>query len=322
MPRDTQNNHESVDDLIDEGIASLEKGDYEDAVACFREVLRIMPMRNDVRQLLAHALDEEMRTERKTTLKPSKRKREKGDRSASTKVEEPAEERAARKKTSLSCFFLVAFFIVVVLAMGVIFIMFNEPILERLKTIVPEQIQPISAGEKESLALYETAQHYYRQQRYDEAIATLTRALGLHPASDPEIKAQLALVYNAKGDKEYDEGNYLSAAEAYEKAVSFNPDKVDYLYNAGWAYYQYGLKERQKSTSKYYVLARDSFEKAIKQDEMFLRAYQGLARVYIRQNRPEMAAKMYKKIIELAPESYEAENAREQLKNMFGERVR
>lgn len=314
------NNSDSIDALIEQGVGALENEDFDTAIACFREVLRQAPFRNDVRQLLAYALDRQVQVGKSTSV-PLRQDEVLRQKTPSEKTDSLTPESVRKRPILWSC--LLSLFVVLCVIGAVVFIIFKEPILGWVKTNLPAQVPLVTPEEKEALALYDTALQYFRQHRYDEAESTLKKALELNPPGREKIKALLAKVYNAQGDDFYDKGKYLSAAQAYEKAVSYNPQEVEYTYNAGWAYYRYGYKCQidKKPATQYFEKAEQFFNKTLEIDNGFLRAYQGLARVYIRLNRPSSAARMYKKIIEIAPESYEAELARHQLKNMFGENI-
>ncbi|MCX7766742.1 MAG: tetratricopeptide repeat protein [Candidatus Sumerlaeia bacterium] len=309
--------------LIEKGKLALEKGDYGSAVVYFRQALHICPLLNEVRELLAYALDKQLLAGAKNNQGCSQIdvKRIIGKSNLSPK---PAEVSATYRKSWLWVVFSLVLVLVLLLGMVVVYVLYKESIDKWLIAVLPEKIQPIPPEEREALGLYNTADIYFKQNRYDDAIETLQKALALNPPSRKKIEDKLAIIYNAKGEALYDREKYLEAIAAYEKAISYNSQVADYFYNLGWAYYRYGLQLqlKKKPAQKYLDLAEKSFKKALEIDSGMLRAYQGLARVYTRLNRPELSAKMYQKIIELAPESYEAEIAKQQLKNMFGEKVK
>lgn len=308
----------AIDGLIEEGVEALEAEDFARAVQCFREALQLAPMRNDVRQMLAIALDRQVIAGRSNIAPESNAEEQKRRR----KKEEPRQTGAKQpaRRSVFPCLILSLLFLILCLVGVALFVIFREPIIETIKTKLPSEIQPIPPKEKEALLLAEAAESYFRQQRYDEAVENLEKALALDPPSKDKIKERLALIYKTQGDQLYDKEQYLSSALAYDKAVSHRPDNPDYLYDAGWAYYRHGLKEQisRKPSQKHFTRAKECFDKALELKPDYLRAYQGLARVYIRMNQPDQAARIYRKIIEIAPDSGEAEEAERQLKTMFG----
>jgi cellulose synthase operon protein C len=72
-----------------------------------------------------------------------------------------------------------------------------------------------------------------RQQRYDEASATLARAAALDPA-DPNVPFQTGVVALRRGDA-------AAAAADFRAALALNPDAPVYHLNLGIALYQSGL---------------------------------------------------------------------------------
>ncbi len=309
--------------LIEKGKLALEKGDYDSAIVYFRQALQICPLLNDIRELLAYALDQQLLAGSKDSqvCPQIDVKRIIGRNNLSPKPEAVP---ATRRKSWLWLLFSLVLILMLLLGVVVAYVVYKDSIDKWLITVLPEKIQPIPPEEREALSLYNTAEIYFKQNRYDDAIETLQKALALNPPSRKKIEDKLAIIYNAKGESLYDREKYVEAIAAYEKAISYNSQIADYFYNLGWAYYRYGLQLqlKKKPAQKYLDLAEKSFKKALEIDSGMLRAYQGLARVYTRLNRPELSAKMYQKIIELAPESYEAELAKQQLKNMFGEKVK
>jgi tetratricopeptide (TPR) repeat protein len=315
-------NKKDVDRLIDEGTAALDEGDSQEAIRCFREALKIAPLRNDLRQLLAMALEQQVVPEKKAAPKRRRVTRDDEDEIVEEKPHKASHPR--KKRTFVTCLFWLTFFSLLAALLIMLFVIFREPIKEWVTSKLPDKMQPVSQEEKEAMALYESAETFYRQHRYDQAIEAIEKARSALPDIGERADSLLGKIYSAKGVEHYDREHYLSAALAYEKAVEHDASVVDYHYDTGWAYYRYGLKRslEGKPSKEYFTKARAAFEKTLELDPEYLRAYQGMARVYIRENRPDRAAKMYQKIIEIAPESYEAELAERQLKNMFGKSTR
>ena len=134
------------------GGAALDNEEYDTAIACFREVLRQMPFRNDVRQLLAYALDQQVQADKKLSA-PSPQKREREHYKVATEKVEPSAERPSKKRL-IPCSCWLTLFAFLCLAGVVVFIIMKEPILDWLKSNLPEQIPLVTPEEKKAIALY------------------------------------------------------------------------------------------------------------------------------------------------------------------------
>ncbi len=321
--RDTHN----VNDLIERGKDALRDEEFTEAVDYFRRALRLAPMRTDIRELLALALDHQVLPEASDEVEEDEYEED----FELEEEEEPPPSRAPKRRRRqphrprrrlLTCLVLLILLILIGLGGVGVYVMYEEPLMALAKTHLPAWIFPTPEEEKQALALLEDAQPYILEREYDRAIDILEEALALNPPeSSRRIKQQLASIYNAQGDDLFDEEKYLQAARSYDKAIEYDPENPEYPYDAGWAYYRHGLllQRQKKSADTYLSRAQDAFEQALELDPDYLSAYEGLARVYIRRNRPGEAATIYRKIIDLAPESSEAQHAERQLKNMFGQ---
>lgn len=153
--------------------------------------------------------------------------------------------------------------------------------------------------------------------RYAEALTKLQEALNLKPQNVKVIEDKMAQIYYDKGREEYERLKYESARESFEAAVMKNSANPEYYYSLGWAYYKLGKKSQKNSpavSKRYLTFAEESFKKAIEIDSGFVKAYNSLGQTYISLNNQTEAINMYKKVIELAPDSDQAERARSILK--------
>lgn len=118
----------------------------------------------------------------------------------------------------------------------------------------------------------------------------------------PDLPQNLATIYLAKGevDKAIDE---FKRAISYQRREGTMPPLYSELGNA------YLKLER-------YEPAEIAFKDALKIDANFVSACYGLARAYLRQNRIDEGLVELKKVIELAPNSQEAEYARDAIQKI------
>jgi tetratricopeptide (TPR) repeat protein len=300
-----------ADALVEKGVAALRGEAFEDAVRYFRSALKVAPLRRDIRELLAMALDH-------SSIAEVEEGQEGEERLAVEEVKAPKHPSRITIRTGV-WLFVFGFLCLSVMAF---FVFYSEHIKEFIQkfTWAKEAVNPI---EKQVNVLYNTAQIYLNQNRYQEAIATLEKALDLNPPNRKVIEDMLAQVYSAQGESYYRAKNYEKAVESYEKAVSYNDNITEYYYSMGWAQYMIGRDNQIKGRPylKYYREAIKAFTNAVKIDSGHVRSYSALARVYVRMNNPEEAAKNYRKVIEIDPDSPEAQRARQQLESMLGKSV-
>jgi tetratricopeptide (TPR) repeat protein len=307
-PRRGVSPSDDADALVAKGVAALRNEAFEEAVDCFRSALRLAPFRRDVRELLAMALDH-----------CAVAQVEEGE--ESTAVEEAKAAKHPSRITIRTGVWLFVFGFLCLSTMA-FFVFYSENIKEFIRQFswVKEPVNPV---EKEVNVLYNTARIYLNQNRYKEAIATLEKALDLNPPNKKVIEDRLAEVYYEQGESLYRVKNYAKALESYEKAVSYNSNVTEYHYNAGYAHYMIGQDSQIKGRPylKHYREAIKAFTNVLKIDSGHVRSYSALARVYVRMNNPDEAARNYRKIIEIDPDSPEARRAQRQLESMLGKSV-
>jgi O-antigen ligase len=122
----------------------------------------------------------------------------------------------------------------------------------------------------------------------------------------PDLPQDLASVYLKKE-------LFDKAAIKFKQAISYQKNEKSMLplYNQlGSIYF------RQKN----YKQAEMAFENALKIEPNFVNSHYGLASVYLQQNRPDEALQELQKVIELAPDSQMAKNARELIQKIAQEK--
>lgn len=109
-----------------------------------------------------------------------------------------------------------------------------------------------------------------------------------------------------------------SAIEAYKNAVRFAPGEPEYGYSLGMAYLDLS-REKESDTevaSQYLDLSRRTFQAVLDRHPDHISSLDGLSRVAVRQRDDVTAADTWRRIIEVEPDSYEAERARNNLKSL------
>ena len=291
----------------------MKKEDFDRAADCFRKAIRISPLRQDIKDYLAMALDSKPLTASPAKSEPVK-KRVKPQRKKKPKLKKPR-----KRKTNIRIGFWLLIFTGLCLVSLAFFVIFSGAIQSFILNLAePEQEQKKSSMDREVAALYKTAQMLQEQQRYSEAVDAVNKALEKNPANEQHFKSKLAQIYYLQGENFYKEDEFRKAIESYEKALDNEPDNIDALFGLGWANYIQGRKNktRHRNYKSYYDNALSALLKILDLDPGNLRAKKDLARVYIARNEITSAAEMYREIIEQAPDSPEAERARRNLRSM------
>ncbi len=296
----------ALNSLAQRGIAALEDEDYEEAIACFRKALKQAPFRQDIKSLLAVALDRKPLRKTSAALSPPQ-----------VKQKAPAGAESPRRNIRIGVWLLI--FSALCLISLAFFFFFSSAIQTFLSNVAKRKdVIEVSPSEREATALYKTAELLQDQRRYSEAIEAIRKALEKNPANQKQFEDKLAALYYEKGEFLYKKDEYSKAIASYEKAAQHNPDSPEYYYGLGWAYYIQGRKNqnRHRPYRSYFEKALKAFGEVLKREPANLRAKNALARVYIARNETTKAAKIYREIIRLDTEGTEAERARRALRSM------
>jgi Flp pilus assembly protein TadD len=146
------------------------------------------------------------------------------------------------------------------------------------------------------IALENLGNAYRQQRRWDEARATLERAVAMRP-QDPETNYSLAMVY-AQTDDTARAYQYLQAA------LKLRPDYPEALNNLGILF----LRTRRRND------AVAKFEESIRVAPEFDQSYLNLARVYSLEGAPDKARAVLLDLLKQNPGHAQAQQALDQLR--------
>jgi cytochrome c-type biogenesis protein CcmH/NrfG len=136
----------------------------------------------------------------------------------------------------------------------------------------------------------------------------------------PERSKLLAETYMEQGNLTFDQDppQIESAIEAYNNAVRHNPDNAEYGYALGIAYLTISREKKDDTTTAehYLDLARQTFQAVLDRNPDHVGSLDGLSRVAVLQRDNVTAANSWRRIIQVAPDSFEAERARNNLKSL------
>ncbi|MFH0794714.1 MAG: tetratricopeptide repeat protein [bacterium] len=315
-----------TEQLIRAGKQALKKGNGAEAAEYFKRALREAPLRHDVRQLLAAALDDSI--EVPPTLGKAGKSRpfeglrvreafqvvSNGAPSASV-PSASALSRLERSRPPIGMISLALGFILLVGASGA-FVWLRQSGM----TLFPLASAPEESPEEKALREAISQAEYHRTQgQYGEGIALLENMLQGEVPDEAPVKKKLAQIYLAQGETDYQKSKYTSAIKSYRKAVEYNGSAADYHYQLGWAYYMEGRSksaDRKSEARESYKKAQEALRQAIQLEGNNVQYYNAMAHVQIALNNTSEAAKMFYKIIELSPDSLEAKRAKQKLQTM------
>jgi len=136
---------------------------------------------------------------------------------------------------------------------------------------------------------------YLRIGKWDEAIELFNQALENVFYATPEVAHyNLGCVY-------YEKGSYRQAIVHFKKTISLDNKYALAFNNMGLAFDKLGMLDK----------AERSYMSAIKNEPRFAAAYFNLGEVLLKKKKRRAALAAFRKVVELAPQSEKARNARE-----------
>ena len=304
-----------VDILLEKAVEALEKEDYNRAIEYIRKAIDLAPFRQDLKDLLAHALDRKPFAPSPPTPRMEGEEEEKTE----DREEERPITRQTPKKAGISIGLWLFVFSVLCIASLAFFFFFSNAIQIFVSNISsPKEEIRLSPTDREAATLFKTAEFLQEQKRFSEAIDTLQKAIDKNPSDKKQYEQKLAELYFNLGEYYEGKNDYPRAITSYEKAVQLNPNSSDYYYGLGWTNYIQGRKyqNRNQRHQPYYDKSLEALKKSLELDPDNLVAKKALARLYIARNETTKAAEMYRQIIRQSPDSSEADQARRALKSM------
>lgn len=336
-----------LDDLIAAGHKALHEQDYHRAHELLREATRRAPLRQDIREWLAQAVEGKLqaRPSDPGTAAPTQRIRERltqtrtGEPRAMARSSFPREAalsllpekpaapahpaaappphphprpnpvkfRRRHQRGPLSALFMGAVVgIVLVVGMGLL--------IWRYMDIVDDG-SGSSINQSQTANILENAERYRQQGKYAWAIEQLETL--------PEgslRRTQLAKTYMEQGNQAFMQQppQLQSALGAYQSAVELAPENPAYGIALGEAYYLFSRNQAidREAAQRYLEQARQTFESVLDRDPANMEALKQLKKVAIALRDDILLAQIYRRIIDLAPDSQEAEDARRDLRSL------
>lgn len=172
---------------------------------------------------------------------------------------------------------------------------------------VKELIDQATFSKAKSSSIIERANVYSHEGKFTLAIELINTL-----PNEAERNAILARTFNEQGDQLFSQKNYVGAIEAYQNAVKYDPTSAVFGNHLGESYFRLAQdkQDQREAAKRYLALARQSYEAVLSVDPKNLDALRVLVRIATEQRDDILKANTYKKIIEVAPDSEDAMNAR------------
>ncbi|GEM_PF-5256079 len=332
-----------VDELIDRGQAALEAGRFEEAVDLLRAASRRAPLRTDVRDLLAAAIEcsveaggrragprpiprinptplfptAEAEPTAPPPIAPVALEPPPGPTSpAPPRRRAPVKSRyqERHRRGPLSAFFwggLVALTLVALFGGAAVWLYLEQG----ADAAARPQATTTAAAEEVERLIVEKARAYAERNEFTLEI----EQLGLL-TEGPTKRRLLAEAHARHGDFYTRNKRYNEARDAYEHAVHHDPDNPRYAFDLGWTYYTLARRPQTHADPADVRLNLDQAERhfrgALEVDPARLGALEGLALVEIARGNSPAAYQYLSRIIELAPDSREAKSALSRIEQM------
>jgi tetratricopeptide (TPR) repeat protein len=291
----TASNVDSIETLLDQAQAFLEEGETRQAIHCYRRAQGLAPFRQDIRDLLAEALDHHLKVD-DTSLSGSFSPED----FSTTRTKRPPPQ--ARQRGRGSRFPLASVKILALLFCGLAVAVAAAIFFSRgdeSGDLVSRESQPGRTDGSLSTptspaALLGEARDALAQQQYEDALAFLDEATAL-AGEEPESEAAeiteeatglYAEVFLTRGRMNFSNGRYARALADCTRATEYDPQSAEAHYSLGWTNFYLGADQRNSgddaAARQRYEDARDTFTKCISLDPTIPNAHRGLALTLMR----------------------------------------
>ncbi|MBN1475774.1 tetratricopeptide repeat protein [Candidatus Sumerlaeota bacterium] len=314
---------DSIETLLDQAQALMDEGDFARAILFCRRAQALAPFRQDIRSLLAEAIDGRLMTST-------------GALDADFDPRDFSETRAAegrvrrhRRPSQVWGFAMIIGAMVIVLV-GTLLLMSalqggerggGEPddlaslnAADEGDSSDPAETPPPVPQEISAADLTHQAEVSLGDGQLQEALA-LAEEARVHEGADIErINRIISEVHRAQGQRRYNDGQYQRALSEYETALEHDAQNALTQYSIGWCHHELGRDARisgnEDEAIHHFQLARRAFEQSIALDESLTRSHRSLGQILILLDDREGAFRAWRHTIEIDPRSDDAERAR------------
>ncbi len=294
----------NTDTLVAQGKAALSRQDYDQARRLFRRALSQSPFRSDIRELLAMSLDERSFEPDDVQIIEPVSAAPRGPKRTLLLGVKPKKRRSSLARLVKPVIFAIA---LVMIGVG-IFSVFHMRGLNAVPSSKPAQSPEI-------MEMIAQARRLSTSGRYEEAVLQLDKArkqsLNAEIIDKTEAEVHYLQANVMAGHKDYEE-----AIRILERAITLAPGEARYMAEKGWnqhlAARNFNISDVQKG-KEFEKAACATLEKALELDPNNVLALHTLGRAYSALGERETASVHYRRLIELQPDSLQAQAARREL---------
>lgn len=337
--------------LIERAEVALDEREYDQAILYIRTAVRRAPLRQDLREMLVMAVEErifdddpeqaprplrshdrpslfenetddyddttyieelELEEEFENELEPSNNPRAVRRRERSDQRRRSPYNRSRRGPASALAIGAAMGLMLVAAAGGAFWVYFGRQSTESGRN--DAILNPSDILDRADDQILEEARMLSDHKEFEAAIEKLSYL----PESEKKDKA-LAVTYAKQGSYFSSKRKFNLAAEAYLEALELDVDNHDYLFDLGFVYFRHGNELQNTKFSdrnEKFNLAKQYLELVLALDKADVETLNYLAKVEIRLGNSPKAGEYYRQIIDIKPDSRDAETARDQLESM------
>jgi len=309
-----------IDEIMDRGIAALEREQFDVAAELFRQVMQRAPFRLDARNYLAVALDGQFSREDGQT----------NGRHPATMVATASSAAAAASGRSRATrvrfpvWLAAAAIAITALAIGAVAAVVSYTRHHGVRTFIENlnkpKAPPVNPALEQIAADFKKADSAAAREQFDEALDLLRKtretAAGLTPPDTRAVDDRIAEVSAAKATAFYSKGNYDKALDAALEGLKLSDASPQLNFLAGRCYER---KAMQAFSNNDKVQGRslcekacEALEKTVKADPANLAALDLLGKTYSKFNEIK-AIETWRLIVKQAPDTPEGKTAKNYL---------
>lgn len=305
---------ESIETLLEQAEALMDEGDFPRAIKCCRRAQAMAPFRQDIRDLLAEAIDGRVA---KTSGRLDT------DFGAADFTETRSPSRARRRRRGIRLGFALTLILLMAALVAIVAIavaLSRSEEVEPVETVAPSISEQATETLSQTLTVDELlaeARVFLEQRNYDDALAMLDESLTLEPEDTSAINALFAEVYLERGRQQFEANRYQRALRDCERAIEYDAEVAGAHYSLGWCQYYIAIEHRNAGDTaaerRAMEAARDAFQRSVDLDPSDAKTHRSLGQVLIQLGDRGRAFEAWRRAIEVDPGSDAAERSRRAL---------
>lgn len=317
MPTEKSDNTAAqADVLLAKATEALRAGEPDEALDLLKEAAAIAPLRPDVRELMAEALDASLSEE---PAKPKARRSRRAAKAAPASKEMRRLPRAPGLPAIVKGLSLLAAVLIVCSVVAGVFF-FRHQITQRITAWIDHTmvIDPQEQARREFVA---RAESLLNEGHYDYCISFIAERRDKFPELQGKINSILAEAHYKNAEAYSRRKEYGKAMDHYKEATFINPGQAEFQHAEGWNYFVFARSQGTRSQNYKLFLQRAerSIQQAITLAPENAVYHLDLGQVYVALDRRDKAVESYRKVLDLAEAGSEEASRANKLMKMLME---